>query len=113
MAELNDAKPPAMGEADAKESKSRKRREWRTSSLVIVAILSAVITFAVLSLAFSIFQRKQEAKNPYLKIVNVDEQTTDPEVWGTNWPREYESYLRTVDTTRTRYGGSEAMPEQR
>jgi hypothetical protein len=76
-------------------------------------LLAAAITFAVLSLAFSIRQRKEEARNPFLKIVNVDEQTTDPEVWGANWPREYESYLRTVDTTRTLYGGSEAMPEQR
>src|SRR5678815_1323927 len=111
MAELNDAKPPSEGEADSRGAKAKARREWRTSSLVIVAILTAVLTFAVLSLAFSIFQRKQEAKNPFLKIVNVDEQTSDPAVWGTNWPREYESYLRTVDTTRTRYGGSEAMPE--
>jgi nitrite reductase (cytochrome c-552) len=113
MAELNGAKPPAVGDGDSSERKSGKRRKWTTSSLVIVAILSAVITFAALTLAFSIFQRKQEAKNPFLKIVNVDEQTSDPAVWGTNWPREYESYLRTVDTTRTRYGGSEAMPEQK
>src|SRR4029079_12816073 len=112
MTESTDARPPGTSDADSAAPK-KARREWRTSSLVIVAILSPVITFAVLSLSFSIFQRKQEAKNPFLKIVNVDEQTTDPEVWGANWPREYESYLRTVDTTRTLYGGSEAMPEQR
>ena len=58
MSEPTDARPPAVG-----ANESKKRREWRTSSLVIVAILSAIITFAVLSLAFSISQRKEEARS--------------------------------------------------
>jgi nitrite reductase (cytochrome c-552) len=55
----------------------------------------------------NIFTRKQEAKNPYLKLVNVDNNTSDPAVWGTNWPRQFDSYSRTVDQTHTQYGGSE------
>jgi nitrite reductase (cytochrome c-552) len=35
---------------------------------------------------------------------------TDPAQWGKNFPLQYDSYQRTVDQVRTRYGGSEAMP---
>ena len=44
----------------------------------------------------------------------VDEETTDPAPWGMNWPRQFDGYQRTVDTTRTRYGGSDgALPRSR
>jgi nitrite reductase (cytochrome c-552) len=74
---------------------------------VTIAVISAVVTFAIAMLLTSIFQRKQEAKNPYVRFVDVNEITTDPEQWGKNWPREYDGYLRTVDATHTRHGGSE------
>jgi nitrite reductase (cytochrome c-552) len=31
-------------------------------------------------------------------------------VWGRNFPQHYDDYLRTVDQTRSKYGGSEALP---
>ena len=34
----------------------------------------------------------------------------DASVWGTNWPREYDGYLKTATPTRTKYGGA-AMSE--
>ena len=43
----------------------------------------------------------------YVKLVDLDEETVDPAVWGKNFPRQYDSYRRTVDTERTKYGGSE------
>lgn len=46
-------------------------------------------------------------------MVEVGESTTDPAPWGTNWPRQYDSYQRTADVTHTRFGGSSAMPEQK
>src|SRR3954467_11376932 len=88
---------------------SRRRLLAFAIIVVIVAGASALVT----ALLVSIVNRKQEAKNPYLKLVNVDENTTDPAVWGTNWPREYDTYQRTADATRTRYGGSEAMPAEK
>jgi nitrite reductase (cytochrome c-552) len=78
-----------------------------------VVVVTAVVTFAVTALLVSIFTRKQEQRTPFVRLVEVDEATTDPKVWGINWPREYDSYLRTVDVTHTRYGGSEAMPAQK
>jgi nitrite reductase (cytochrome c-552) len=58
----------------------------------------------------NIARRKAEAQQVVFKLVNLDEQTTDPAVWGKNFPRQYDSYRRTVDMERTRYGGSEADP---
>ncbi|MGH7177464.1 MAG: ammonia-forming cytochrome c nitrite reductase subunit c552, partial [Tepidisphaeraceae bacterium] len=75
--------------------------------------LVAAMTFGVAALLVTIFSRKQEAKNPYLKFVEVNEDTTDPAVWGVNWPREFDGYKRTADASRTKYGGSEAMPQQK
>ncbi len=81
---------------------------------VATVILTALITAGVAYMLVNIFTRKQEAKNPYLKLVNVDNNTTDPKVWGTNWPRQLDGYSRTVDKTRTRYGGSDGpIPESR
>ncbi len=37
---------------------------------------------------------------------NID----DPAAWGKAFPLHYELYLKTVDMTRTKHGGSEAMP---
>jgi nitrite reductase (cytochrome c-552) len=82
-----------------------------TFAALVVAI--ALATTAVTALLVNMFTRKQEALTPFVRLVEVNERTTDPEAWGTNWPREYDSYKRTADITRTRYGGSEAMPQQR
>ena len=80
--------------------------------VIIVAIASALIT----GLLVNIFERKTEASNPYIRLVAVTENDTDPEKWGVNWPRQYDSYKRTANSTRTRFGGhggSEALPEQK
>ena len=89
---------------------SRRRGAWRYG---LTIALTAAITFAVAALLVSIFTRKAEQRTPFVRLVEVNETTTDPEVWRKNWPREYDGYSRTVDTTRTRYGGSEAMPAQK
>ncbi|MFN0118734.1 MAG: ammonia-forming cytochrome c nitrite reductase subunit c552, partial [Elusimicrobiota bacterium] len=59
---------------------------------------------------------KKEARSPYVRLVDVGEDDTDPAKWGINWPKEYDSYKLTAETTRTRFGGhggSEAMPDQK
>ena len=80
--------------------------------IAVVAIAAA----AVVALLTNIFERKAETRNPYVRLVEVTEDTTDPEVWGKNWPKQYDSYKRTAIATRTRFGGhggSEAMPEEK
>ncbi|MGV3486587.1 MAG: ammonia-forming cytochrome c nitrite reductase subunit c552 [Planctomycetaceae bacterium] len=73
----------------------------------------AVVTFGLVGLLVTIFEHRQEARTPYTRVVEVSEVSTDPEPWGLNWPYQYESYRRTVDTTETEYGGSSAMPESK
>jgi nitrite reductase (cytochrome c-552) len=48
-----------------------------------------------------------------VRLVEVSEETTDSAPWGMNWSREYDDYRRTVDVTRTRFGGSETLPESK
>ncbi len=47
---------------------------------------------------------------PFFQVVELTDDITDPAVWGKNYPLQYESYMKTVDSQRTRYGGSEAIP---
>jgi len=81
--------------------------------LVLLVAAAAAATVTVLALLMSINARKQEARVPFQRLVEVTEATTDPAVWGTNWPRQFDSYRRTVDYERTRYGGSDAIPVQK
>ena len=94
----------------AESPRPRRRRVW---GYLLAVVVTAVVTFGVTALLVSIFTRKQEQRSQFVRVVDVNETTTDPEVWRKNWPREYDGYARTVDPTHTRYGGSEAMPQQK
>src|SRR5262245_30272420 len=78
--------------------------------IVGIAAAAAIAAAAVTALLVNIMERKQEAKNPFFRVVELDDQTEDPAVWGKNFPLQYDAYLRTVDQQRTLYGGSEALP---
>ncbi len=76
----------------------------------------AIAAIAVTALLLNISERKSEGRNPYVRLVEVGEDDTDPAKWGQNWPRQYDSYKRTALSTRTRFGGhggSEAMPAEK
>jgi nitrite reductase (cytochrome c-552) len=77
---------------------------------ILVAIGTALAMLGVFALRDNMSARKTEAKTTVFKVAEVNERTTDPAVWGRNYPRQYDSYKRTVDMERTRYGGSEADP---
>jgi nitrite reductase (cytochrome c-552) len=73
-------------------------------------------TAGITALLLNISERKAEGLNPFVRLVEVNEDTTDPAVWGTNWPRQYGTYKLTAQSTRTRFGGhggSEALPDQK
>jgi nitrite reductase (cytochrome c-552) len=83
-------------------------RAFRVALLTIgVAIVATAIGLAFL---VNIMERKQEAKNPFFRVVELTDDTVDPAIWGKNFPFQYDDYKRTVDQVRTKYGGSEAMP---
>ncbi len=78
--------------------------------LLLAALGAALAAIGVAALLVTIVERRQEAKNPFFRVVELDERTDDPAVWGRNFPLQYDFYLRTVDQVRTRFGGSEALP---
>ncbi|HBH96265.1 MAG TPA: ammonia-forming cytochrome c nitrite reductase subunit c552, partial [Candidatus Omnitrophica bacterium] len=81
------------------------RRHWVAYGVAMV--VTAALTAAVVALLMNIRERKHEARQTYVQLVELSEETVDPAEWGRNFPREYDGYKRTVDTQRTRYGGSE------
>ncbi len=78
--------------------------------LVLTILFFTFAAVAGLALLTNIFERKQEGRNPFFRVVELTDDTTDPAVWGKNFPLQYDDYLRTVDQERTRHGGSEALP---
>ncbi|HQL21615.1 MAG TPA: ammonia-forming cytochrome c nitrite reductase subunit c552 [Opitutaceae bacterium] len=76
----------------------------------LAAAVSSLVAVGALVLLMNIFERKQEAKNPFFRVVELTDETTDPAVWGKNFPMQYDDYRRTVDMVRTRHGGSDALP---
>jgi nitrite reductase (cytochrome c-552) len=90
-----------------------QRSHWVLLGLCAgVAIATALVT----ALLFNIRERLSEARTPFVPLAVVTEDTTDPAVWGRNWPKEYDSYKRTALETKTTYGGhggSEAIPQEK
>jgi nitrite reductase (cytochrome c-552) len=76
---------------------------WLLTILAFAGI--AGLTVVLLALLTNIFERKQEARQPFVRVVEVTEAVMDPKVWGQNWPNEYDSYLKTALSTTTKYGG--------
>ena len=75
-------------------------------------VLLFVVGLAGIALAAwiltTIYERKQEARTPFVPVVDGTERSTDPTPWGWNWPRPYEGYLATAGDKY--YGGSSAIP---
>jgi nitrite reductase (cytochrome c-552) len=78
--------------------------------LALLFVGVALATLGITALLVTIFEHRQESRVPFVRLVDVNEASTDPAPWGTNWPSEYDSYRRTVDNSETEYGGSSAMP---
>ena len=68
-----------------------------------LAVFSALVVFAGAAailgviLLVSIFEHKEEAKNPFFRVVELNDQIDDPAVWGKNFPMQYDDYRRTID----------------
>ena len=95
-----------MTNANPADSKAARPRGF----LLTIVVLAAVVVFTLTALLVNIFERKQEARNPFYKVVELNDTVSDPAIWGKNFPMQYDLYMRTVDQQRTKYGGSEALP---
>ena len=82
----------------------------RSLVVVLLATLAILAGAGGVALLVNILERKSEARNPFYRVVELNDTLTDPAAWGKNFPLQYDGYRRTVDQVRTRYGGSEAVP---
>ncbi|MBV9087808.1 MAG: ammonia-forming cytochrome c nitrite reductase subunit c552 [Acidobacteriaceae bacterium] len=78
--------------------------------LLLAIVFAAIAAIALTAFLITIFEHKQEARNPFFRVVELNDTIEDPAIWGKDFPMQYDQYLRTVDQKRTRYGGSEALP---
>lgn len=89
---------------------------WSRKRFALAIAGAAAVSALVAALLTNIFRHKQEAKNPYVRFVEITEETTDPAPWGVNWPREYDTYKLTSTPSRTKFGGhggSDALPREK
>ncbi len=85
----------------------RNFRELPVAAYLLMAVVLSAATIGVLLLLQNIAERQREGRQDAFRVVQLDESIVDPAVWGQNYPYQYDSYKRTVDIERTRYGGSE------
>ena len=98
-----------MTDHSSSQSAGSKRGK-RLFVIGITALVAALAAAGGVALLVNILERKQEAKNPFYRVVDLTDETEDPAVWGKNFPMQFDAYRRTVDQVRTRFGGSEALP---
>lgn len=81
-----------------------KEKPW-LGWLIFFATL--VVVFLLGLLASSIMERRAEAAFAYTPQVEHSQFEPRNEVWGKNFPREYETFMQTADTSyRSKYNGS-------
>lgn len=73
----------------------------------LIVIVVAVVVAGLGLLSVSVMERRWEAQRPAMVVKPLADFEPDNAVWGQNWPREYETYRKTEDsTTQTLFGGS-------
>lgn len=73
----------------------------------ILFFATVIIVFLLGMLASSIIERRAEAVFAYTPQVKYGQFEPRNQIWGENFPREYQSYLKTSDTSfKSKYNGS-------
>ena len=91
----------------SQEPETPTRKRLLTTTFVVAALGAAGVAW----LLTNIMDRKQEARNPTVRVAELTEISVDPKPWGLNWPHHYDGYLATAGDEF--YGGAEAMPESK
>jgi len=80
------------------------RKPWLNWLLFSATV---VVVFLLGLFASSITERRAEAEHVYTAKVKITEFEPRNEVWGENYPREFQSYYQTQDTSfRSKYNGN-------
>ncbi len=73
----------------------------------VIFVVVVVVIFLLGLFSASIMERRAEAQFVFTPKVQYDELEPRPEIWGQNFPKEYETYLLTADTTfKSKYNES-------
>ena len=73
----------------------------------LLYLITIVIVFLIGLLGSSIVERRSEANLILQNVKPIADWEPRNEVWGENYPREYESYISTLDTTfASKHGGA-------
>ena len=85
----------------SEEKKRKPALNW------ILFIITLVVVFLVGMFTASIVERRAETTAKLQPETKIDEWEVDNSVWGKNYPREYDSYLKMKDTSfHSLFGGS-------
>lgn len=90
---------------------AKPRRYGKTGLLVLAFLAAAIATALVAWVLITMFGHKQAARQPFVRVVEVSEISTDPEPWGANWPHHFDGWKSTAGDKF--YGGSNAMPQSK
>jgi nitrite reductase (cytochrome c-552) len=89
------------------ETPAPKQKRFLLAVVAGVFALAAVLAAALL---VNVAEKKQQAKNPVVRVVELTDDTEDSAVWGKNFPVEYDLYLKTKEMIPTKHGGSQPTP---
>ncbi|MEM8944445.1 MAG: ammonia-forming cytochrome c nitrite reductase subunit c552 [Planctomycetota bacterium] len=79
--------------------------------LILASVVAAVATALVAWVLVTMFGRKQEARQPFVRVAEVNEISTDPVPWGLNWPHHFDGWKSSAGDKF--YGGSSALPQSK
>jgi len=73
----------------------------------VLFIATLIIVFLIGLFGASIIERRSEALQSFQLVRPINQWEPRNEVWGESFPREYETYISTIDTNfRSKHGGS-------
>ena|SRR6266545_2808083 len=78
--------------------------------LILSAAVGCLIAIAVAALLVNIFEKKQQARSPFTRVIAINDTTDDPALWGKDFPQEYDLYKKTTEQAPTKFGGSKSRP---
>ncbi len=102
-----------MAKYETPPSEETRPSKAGRNTLALLALLVAVLlsTLIVTAILVTMFEHKQDARSPYLRVVELNETSTDPALWGQNWPHQFDQYKSTAGDKF--YGGSSALPQSK
>jgi nitrite reductase (cytochrome c-552) len=74
-----------------------------------LAVAVALVAAGAAALLVNISDRKHEAQNPTVRVVELTDETVDPALWGKDFPVEYDLYRKTAEMAPTRWGGEKSV----